>query len=497
MTAHLPALIVVIPLMAGLVISAVGWIQRKLCFGLAVATLVLTFGISIELLMTVVNQGVIDYRLGGWAPPWGILYRIDPLNAVLIAVIYFVATVNLIASKPTIDNEIQEMTGPYYALYVLFVTGLSGIVATGDAFNLYVLLEISSLTGYALIGLGNDRAAFSSLHYLFMGTIGASFYLLGVGYLYLATGTLNMADLARLVPELAASPVILLAFVLCLGGLFVKMALFPLHGWLPNAYTFAPSASASLIAPLTTKVMIYVMIRIVLSVFTPHFAFEATHISGFVVWGAVIAIVLASLSALAQTRLKRMLTYILVAEVGYMVGGFWLGNQAGMTGAMLHIINDAVMTLCMFIFAGAITLQLCEDDFKSLRGVFRRMPYTMIAFVIGALSMIGVPPTCGFFSKWYLISGGLAAGQYGFVAALILSSLINVVLFFRIIEIGYFEPFDEHGHGGHGHIPRMEAPLPMVAALLLVAVSLVFLGLYTGDIVTHVISKMLPGGLMS
>lgn len=330
-----------------------------------------------------------------------------------------------------------------------------------------------------------------------MGTIGASLYLLGVGYLYLATGTLNMADLARLIPGLADSPVVMLAFALCLAGLFVKMALFPLHGWLPNAYTFAPSASASLIAPLTTKVMIYVMFRITLSVFTPDFAFGFSRLGEVVVWLAVAAIVMASLSALAQNRLKRMLTYVLIAEVGYMVGGFWLGNPAGMTGAMLHIVNDAVMTLCMFIFAGAVTLQLCDDGFESLQGVFRRMPYTMIAFVVGAFSMIGVPPTCGFFSKWYLISGGLAAGQYGFVAALVFSSLVNVVLFFRVIEIGYFEPFDDHGHGGHGHVARMEAPLPMVAALILIAVSLVFLGIYTGDIVTNVISKMLPAGLVS
>ncbi|MBW2154215.1 MAG: monovalent cation/H+ antiporter subunit D family protein, partial [Deltaproteobacteria bacterium] len=143
-------------------------------------------------------------------------------------------------------------------------------------------------------------------------------------------------------------------------------------------------------------------------------------------------IVAASILALSERRLKRFLTYVLIAEVGYMVGGFWLANRAGITGAILHIINDAAMTFCVFLAAGNFMYVLKDDSFQSLQGLFHKMPFSMAAFVVAALSIIGVPPTCGFFSKWYLISGGIAAGQYVFVVALLFSSLVNVVLFFRV-----------------------------------------------------------------
>ena len=191
----------------------------------------------------------------------------------VLVVVAAVAFINLIASRKIVQNDFPGKISSFYGLSTLFVTGLMGVVITGDAFNLFVLLEITALTGYALIGMGTDHAPLASLNYIFMGTIGASFYLLGVGYLYLATGTLNMADLARLIPQMAGSKVILTAFIICLTGLYMKMALFPLHAWLPNAYTYAPSAAIGIIAPLTTKVMVYVLVRITLYVFTPEFSF--------------------------------------------------------------------------------------------------------------------------------------------------------------------------------------------------------------------------------
>ena len=208
---------------------------------------------------------------------------------------------------------------------------------------------------------------------------------------------------------------------------------------------------------------------------------------------AVIAIVTGSLLALSQKSLKKILAYVVVAEVGYMVGGFWLGNRAGMTGAILHIVNDAMMTLCIFLAAGTILYKTKGDSFDYLKGLFKKMPFSMAAFVIGAMSIIGVPPTCGFFSKWYLISGGIAAGHYGFVAALLFSSLVNVVLFFRIIEICYYEPFTDHHHHEKEETSFDEAPAGMVIPLLMAAVLLIVLGIYSGDIVTHIIEFAIPG----
>ncbi len=497
MSQQYPALLVAVPLLSALLISAAGWANRRLCFYIAVVALSVAVYSSFGLLFRVLNEGVIVYRLAGWDPPWGIAYYIDHLNGLVLAVVSVVALINLIASKKSIEREFPEKMGAFYTLYVLLVTGSLGIVVTGDAFNLYVLLEIAALTGYGMLAMGDkDRAPLATLNYLYMGTIGACFYLLGIGYLYIVTGSLNMVDIAGLLPPIYQSKAVMAAFIICMVGVWLKMAFFPLHAWLPNAYTYAPSAASSLIAPLATKVMIYVMIRLILTVFTPEYVFTILSISNAIVWLAVIAIVMGAFLALKERSLKKMLTYIVVAEVGYMVGGAWLGNRAGMTGSILHIVNDALMTLCVFLAVGNIVYKIKGHGFENLQGLFRKMPFTMGGFIIGALSIIGVPPTCGFFSKWYLITGAIQAGQYHFMVALIFSSLVSVVLFFRVIEICYYEPFSEgHGHDHHP-APIDEAPLSMVLPLLIVAAGLVVVGLYTGDIVDHIIRFAIPKGLI-
>jgi multicomponent Na+:H+ antiporter subunit D len=495
MSEHYPALLVTIPLLASFFISGAGWLRPVLCFPLAVAALGCSALVCLGLLAEVASSGPVSYQLGGWAPPWGIYYRVDHLNALVLALVSVVGFVNLFAARPAVEKEFPERAGPFYTLYVLFVTGLLGMVVTGDAFNLYVLLEIAAITGYALIALGKGRAPLSSLNYIFMGTIGACFYLLGVGYLYIVTGSLNMEDIARLLPPLYGSKVVPVAFVIMMVGIWLKMGFFPLHGWLPNAYTYAPSPVSSLAAPLMTKVMVYVMIRMVVTVFTVDYAFGVLGLNEAVVWLAVIAIVAGSLLALAEKDVKRMLTFIVVAEVGYMVGGFWLGNRAGFTGAVLHIVNDALMTLCLFLAVGNIVYAKGDSRSESLRGLFRTMPWTMGALVVGALSIIGVPPTCGFFSKWYLLLGAIQGGHYGFLAALLFSSLVSVVLFFRIFEIGFFEPVgSSHGpaHGEGGPVVQ-EAPLGMLVPLWVTALGLVLVGLYTGEIVGRVIRHAVPG----
>lgn len=496
MSEQYPALLVVVPLLSALVICGAGWVNKRLCFPIAVAALGVAAYSSVGLLLRVLDEGVIVYKLGGWDPPMGIAYYVDHLNGLVLTVVSIVALLNLIASKKSIEQEFPDKIGPFYTLYVLMVTGLLGIVVTGDAFNLYVLLEIAALTGYGLLAMGGGRGPLSALNYLYMGTIGACFYLLGVGYLYIVTGSLNMVDIARILPSLYQSKAVLGAFMICMVGVWLKMAFFPLHAWLPNAYTYAPSAASSLIAPLVTKVMIYVMIRFILTVFTPEFAFTTLAVSDSIVWLAVIAIFMGAILALSQRNLKKMLTYIIIAEVGYMVGGAWLGNRIGMTGAILHIANDALMTLCVFLAVGNIVYKVKGAEFEDLQGLFRKMPFTMGAFVVGAMSMIGVPPTCGFFSKWYLIAGAIQAGHYGFMVALLFSSLVNVVLFFRVFEICFYEPFsDHHGHDHHPE-PMDEAPLTMLIPLFITAVILILVGLYTGDIVNHIIEFAIPKGLV-
>ena len=494
MASQAPILIVVIPLIAAFLCPLIGLWRRGLCYFWMVAALFVCTIASIETLYAVIAGGTIHYRLGGWPPPFGIEYVVDHLNAMMLIAVSVISLTVAIYSKRSVEQELPERVIYFYTLFLLQVTGFLGIVITGDLFNLYVFLEIAALSGYALIAIGEEGAPLACFRYIVMGTIGACFYLLGIGYIYISTGSLNMADVQGILPDLYHSKVIVTAIAFLLAGLAVKMALFPVHIWLPDAYTKAPSAVSALIAPLMTKISLYVMIRILFTVFKPHLSIELLPILPILAWAGVVAIFGGAIMALAQRDFKRMLCYIVVAEVGYIVGGVGLANTVAMKGAVLHILNDAVMTVGLFTVAGIIMHKTCSHNISDFKGLFQRMPLTMSAFVVGALSIIGVPPTCGFFSKWYLIQGAIIAKHWAFVVALLGSSLIKVVLFFRIIEIGYVfhESHEGYTHDSGGIRRTEEAPLSMLAPALAMAIAIVLLGLYNQAILTKIIQFAVP-----
>ena len=449
--------------------------------------------LSVCLLLKVLSlkAGDIRYRMGGWDPSSGyevgIELRVDILAALIVLAVTLVGFINTIYSKTRVPAEVGEKGPFFYALIQLLIVGLCGIIMTNDAFNLYVLIEITSLTSYALIAMGNRRAALSSFNYVIMGTIGASFYLLGVGYLYIKTGTLNIDDIHTYLEnkEWWTSQSIIVAFILIMLGVWTKMALFPLHGWLPNAYSYAPSMTGTFMAPLMTKVMVYVMIRVMLWLFGADFVYSEDSIWGeLIVWMSVVAIVAGSFLALARNDIKKMLTYLIIAEVGYMVGGAWLNSVTGQAGAFYHILSDAAMTFCLFIAASIVIIRTGESRLNAFDGLFRKMPLTMIGFTIGGLSMIGLPPTCGFFSKWYLIKGGIESGHWEFVAALLFSSLINAVIFFKIFERAYFGKIkgikEEVSVADIDMIPAggiKSVPVSMLIPLFISALSILILGI--------------------
>src|SRR3990172_2728414 len=441
MAEHSLILIIVIPLMASCFNILLGLFRRGFCYPLVIATLSLCVILSIFIMDGVINNGVIHYRLGGWAPPWGIEYVVDHLNAFVMTIISFISLFVAVYSKRSVEAELPGRTVYFYTVFLLLVTGLLGITVTGDVFNLYVFLEITSLAGYALIAIGRDKALLASFNYLIMGTIGACFYLLGVGYLYIATGSLNMADLGRLLPDLYHSKVVLVAFAFFAVGVAIKMALFPLHVWLPDAYTYAPSTVSAFAASTMTKVGVYVIIRIMFTVFEPRFSIVILPSTTILGWVAAAAMVIGCILALAQTNIKRMLSYMLIAEVGYIVMGISVANRAGFTGAVLHILNDAFMMGCLFLVAGAIVYKTGTSSLHHFKNLHRKMPFTMAAFTIGAISMVGIPPTAGFFSKWYLVLGAIESKNWIFAGLLLLSSLLVAVAFFRIIQNVYFPSY--------------------------------------------------------
>ena len=501
-----PALMIVVPVFASLLLTLIGPLGHRPAYGLLIVSVAVSLAAALAVMIQVVQTGeTIHYRMGGWAPPMGIELVIDHMSAGVLVLISACALLTGIYSMHTARQDNPDRLHHYYALFALLVAGLLGMTATGDVFNLYVLLEISALSSYGLLARGRGLAFYAAFRYLIMGTIGASFYLLGVGYIYIMTGTLNMADLAEILtrPELRESVNVRIGFSLIILGVWIKMALFPLHAWLPNAYSRAGTTTACLIAPLMTKVSVYVMLRIMFTVFSADYILRQIAWSRLVIYLASAAAVLGMITALSQRDLRKMLTYIIVAEIGYLTGGAWLVNTAGYTGAVYHILADGLMTLCLFMAVGAVIYRTGHSSKVAMQGIFQRMPVTATVFLIGAASVVGIPPTCGFFSKWYLLRGAVQAEAWGFAASLIIAGLIAAVLFFKLIETAFFgildEGMDENGREPHYNsilrVRREEAPLTMLLPLIFTGAALFGLGIYTNEVIRYLIRWSLPAGI--
>jgi multicomponent Na+:H+ antiporter subunit D len=470
---HLPALQVVIPLVAAplcIVLRRPGpaWV-------LATAVSWSAFAVAVLLLLQVLDDGPLSYHLGGWAPPWGIEYRVDLANAFVLLIVAAISAVVLPFARRSVAAEIpEEKAHLFYSMYLLCLTGLLGIAVTGDAFNVFVFLEISSLSSYVLISLGKDRRALTAaFQYLIMGTIGATFYLIGVGLLYAMTGTLNMADLAERIPAVADTRTIQAAFAFLAIGIAVKAAVFPLHLWLPNAYCYAPSVVTAFLAATATKVSIYVVLRIVFTVFGPAYSFEAIEVDLVMIPLALAAMLLASTTAIFQNNVKRLLAYSSVAQIGYMVLGISLGTVTGLTAGIVHLFNHAMIKGGLFLALGCVFVTLGSVQLRDMAGLGRRMPWTMAAFVIGGLSLIGVPATTGFISKWVLLQATLERGQWFFAVLILASSLLALVYVWRVVEAAYFRPAPE------GAAEVSEAPLAMLIPTWLLILANVYFGVDT------------------
>jgi multicomponent Na+:H+ antiporter subunit D len=444
------------------------------------------------LLYQVVTAGTISYAEGGWPVPWGIELRIDLLNALVLLVVTSICAVVLLAAPRALAAEVPEDKHYlFYAAYMLCMTGLAGMTVTGDAFNVFVFLEISSLSSYALISQGRTpRALTSAMQYLVMGTIGGTFILLGIGMMYMTTGTLNIVDMADRLAVVGPNRTVLVALA-CIGvGAGIKLALFPLHIWLPNAYTYAPALVTAFLAATATKVAYYVLVRFVYSIFQLNLAFEVTRLDAVLMPLAIAAMFAGSLVAIYQDDVKRMLAYSSVAQIGYMVLGLSLHNEAGLTGGLVHVFNHAVMKCGLFLALAAVLLRVGSTRLEAFAGLGRRMPLTFAAFVVGGLSLIGVPLTVGFVSKWYLVLGALDAGLWPVAFLILASSLLAVVYVWRVVEVGYF------GEPTEGAAEVAEAPFSVLLAMWILIGATVVFGVFTSLSagIASAAARMLLGG---
>ena len=501
MSVHLPALQIVVPLIAAPVCLLLR--RRMLAWAFATAVAWTAMGIAVLLLIRVLDTGTLSYALGSWSAPWGIEYRIDAVNAFVLFLVASIGAVVLVYAPHSAALEIpHDRHYLFYAAYLTCLTGLLGMAITGDAFNLFVFIEIASLSTYALISLGEDRRALTAAYqYLVLGTVGATFILIGVGLLYMATGTLNMADLAVRLGPVLGTRTVLAAFAFLSVGLCLKLALFPLHMWLPNAYCYAPSMVTALLAATATKVSIYVLLRFVFTVFGPRFAFDTIGIHVVLLPLSLLGIFAASTVAIFQRNIKRMLAWSSVAQVGYMMLGvgfvsvsgagpeirFGPGSLNGLTAGIVHLFNHAVMKGALFLGMGCIALRIGSVQLDDLHGLGRRMPVTTAALVLGGLSLIGVPLTVGFISKWYLVLAALEKGWWPVAVLVLLGSLLAVVYIWRVVEVAYFrKPPAPAG--------VTEAPLLMHVPMWILIAATLYFGISTS--LTVGVARQAAGWLM-
>lgn len=489
-SAHLPVLQVVVPLISAPLIVLLR--RAELGWMIAVGASVFSLCSAIAILLQVQDTGVISYAIGSWPAPWGIEYRVDAANAFVLVLLGLVAMVVALYERTSVAAELDsEQQYLFYAMYCLCLAGLTGITVTGDAFNIFVFLEISSLSSYVLIALARDRRALlAAYQYLILGTIGATFIVIGIGLLYLVTGTLNLRDMAARIGDVEQTRPLLAALAFLTVGICLKAALFPLHQWLPGAYAYSPSAVSAFLAATATKVSIYVLLRFYFSVFGAAFVFGALPMSDILLGLSIAAMFIGSAAAIVQTDFKRLLAYSSVGQIGYITLGVSFASTTGLTAGIVHLFNHGVTKGALFLLAGAVAYRLKTVRIDHMAGLAKAMPLTCAGIVLGGFSLIGVPGTAGFVTKWYLVLAALQAGAWWIAFVPVASSLLAVAYVWRFVEVAYFRPPSEHVTRLH------EAPLGLLIPAGLLLLAIVYFGVdptLTVDAAARAAEAFLPG----
>ncbi len=439
-SAHLPVLQVIVPMLTAPLIVLLH--PRGLAWAAATAASLGALTIAIALTVAVLDANPLRYDMGSWPAPYGIELAVDAFSAIVLLIITGASTLALIASRTSLAADVEEHRQPlFYSAWLLVLAGLAGMTVAADAFNVFVFMEISSLASYVLIAGGSDRRALPAVFkYLIMGTIGATFYLIGIGLIYLMTGTLNLGDIQARISGVADQKPILVAAGFITIGLGLKAAVFPLHVWLPNAYTYAPHTVSVFLAACSTKVALYLLIRFDFFVFQPNLVGHDVQFSLFLMPLAVLAILVGSGVALFERNLKRLLAYSSIAQIGYILLGASLISLAGLTASIVHLFNHALAKGALFLAVACLATRCSGLRVGDIAGSAQSMPWTMGAFVVAGLSLIGVPGTAGFVSKWYLIAAVLDEGTIGvaLVVLIVVSSLMAVAYVWRVVESAYF-----------------------------------------------------------
>lgn len=484
-----PALVVVVPLLAAPILFLLGTprLTGLLCF--VVAAIQTLFAAS--LVAQTLDGSVIVYSLGNWAAPVGIEYRIDLLSAVMATLIATSSALVAWFLPTTIQDDIYPADrARFYTAFLLCGAGLTGIVITGDLFNVFVFLEISSLSTYVLIASGaarDRRALTAAFDYLILGAVGATFFVIGIAFLYVVTGTLNMADMGERLPG-AGRRAVVVGGAFLFVGLALKAAMAPLHRWLPNAYAYAPSGVSTFLAMTATKVAIYLMLRLSALVFGANGEIGRVNFSAVLPPVGLAMLLFGSALAVRERDLKRLLAYSSIANLGLMLVAIGLGGVAGIAAAMINLINHAIIKGGMFTATAAVVHRHGHARFEALAGLARTMPFTFFCLVAGGLALIGVPLTAGFISKLSVIRTAIDLHHWFVAGGILVTSLITVAYVWRIVEAGML--------GAPSDDTRRDAPVMLIIPMAILTTATIALGIDSSVVITlsERIALQLTGG---
>ncbi|MDW7739954.1 MAG: monovalent cation/H+ antiporter subunit D family protein [Bacillota bacterium] len=493
----LPFLCVIGTLIASFCMPVLARWKREFCAPLATVVTGAVFSTTLVIGYHIRQGNVIHYAVSGWQPPWGIEIVVDSLSSMMLMLLSGLAFAILIYSFAAIKHELESMvTGWYYTAYMLCLAGMMGLVITNDIFNMYVFIEVTGLSACALVASKGTRLSTeAALKYLLLATIGSGFILFGIGFIYMITGNLNLTFIAQELALVKDSYPFLIwtALSFFVVGFGVKSALFPLHLWLPDAHSSAASPSSAVLSSLVVKVYIIAFLKILFIAFGLEI-FHETFIRHLILVLAIIAMLAGSFFAFVQIETKRRLAYSTVAQIGYVFLGIGLGTPWGMAAGMLHIVVHAFMKTCLFLCTGAVYYQTGRKQVNQFSGLGYSMPITMGAFTVAAFSMVGIPLFGGFISKYGLALGSLEADLPLVIVVIILSGLLNATYYFPIIGQAYFSMDGHDDHDTAKVFKRDQVPLSMLVPIVLVALGIIYLGIFPGgtlDFINQTITRLL------
>lgn len=466
-------LYVILPLIAGVIIPVLG---RKLKFvGPFLLNLVLASLTYITVYLILKEKSVLVYKVGGWGivkgVPIGIFLVVDSLSKVLLLIINFVGLCSALYSI----SYIKKFTGEekYFALFSLMIAGMNGVVISGDLFNIFVFLEIAAIASYALVAFGIRKEELeASFKYQVLGGISSMMILLGIGIIYWKFGTLNIADIGRLMIMGFGGKTVYFIQALFLMGFGLKAALVPFHSWLPDAHSSAPSPISSMLSGVLIKAIgVYVIMRLFFNMFIPEYKLGV-----ILATVGVLSMVVGGLLAIGQRDFKRLLAYSSISQIGYVITAISVGillivrgestaiAAFAILGGLYHLFNHALFKGLLFLTAGSVEYQTDIRDMDKLGGLYSSMPVTTSSALTASMAISGIPPLNGFFSKLIIIIALIKAKYYVLALISVLMSIVTLAYFLKFMRYTFFEKLKSNWEN------LKESPFWMCVSMILLAV---------------------------